>query len=113
MAELLEYPKQVPQTAIYLFLDEVRGKHHPVPDLVNAGWNLVGYGLHLGLPQVQPVGATADEMSDEDALVYMLDNLQDPGTAAQAGPLAALALSIVLKLAWSYLQKKLPDLLPI
>lgn len=109
-----EYPKSVPQDAIYLFLDEVRGKHHPVPDLVNAGWNLVGFGLHLGLPQVQPVGATADEqLSEEAALVYVLDHLQDPGTAAQAGPLAAIALSIVLKLAWSYLQKKLPDLLPI
>jgi len=111
---MLEYPKVLPQDALYLFLDEVRGKHHPVPDMVNAGWNITGYGLHLGLPQAQPIGASGDvQMTEEEALTFVLDNVQDPSTAAQAGPLAGIALSIVLKLAWSYLQKKLPDLLPI
>lgn len=111
---MVEFPKELPSDAVLLFLDKVRGKPVNLPDLAKAGWNLTGYGLHLGLPAQLPVGAVAgEELTEEAALVYILDHAQSPGTLAQAGPLAVLALSVALKLAVKFLRDELPKLLPI
>lgn len=111
---MVDYPKVLPTDAVFVLLDKVKGKPVNVPDLVKAAYTLVGYGLHLSFPDVVPSGATAGEdMTEELALVYILDHAQDPGTLAQAGPLAMLALSVALKLAVKFLRDELPKLLPI
>ena len=111
---MVEFPKSLPQDAVLLFLDKVRGKPVDLPVLAKAAWNLAGFGLNLGLPEVLPVGATAgEELTEEAALVYILDHAQDPGVLKQAGPLAMLALSVALKLAVKFLRDELPKLLPI
>ena len=111
---MVDFPKALPTDAVLLFLDKVRGKPVDLPVLAKAGWNLVGYGIGLGLPEVLPVGATAGEdMTEEAALVYILDHAQNDGVLKQAGPLAMLALSIALKLVVKFLKDELPKLLPI
>ncbi len=111
---MTEYPKSLPIGAVGLLLDKVKGKPVPIPDLVHGAWELVGYGLHISLPEVLPVGATAgEELTEEEALVYVLDHAQNDGVLKQAGPLAMFALSIALKLAVKFLKDELPKLLPI
>lgn len=111
---MLDFPKSLPTDAVLLFLDKVRGKPVDLPILAKAAWNIVGYGLSLSLPEVLPVGATAgEELTEEEALVYVLDHAQNDGVLKQAGPLAMFALSIALKLAVKFLKDELPKLLPI
>lgn len=112
---MVDYPVALPVDAVSVFLDKVKGKPVNVPELVHASWALVGYGLHLGLPVDQLKGAVAgaDEMSEEAALIYVLDHGQNAGVIKQAGPLVGIALSIALKLALKFLRDELPKLLPI
>jgi len=96
---LLAYPDSFPLEAFGLLRDKLKGNDVTVSKLTNAAWNVVGYGLSLGLPikdQVQPIGASSDDSAD----IATLDELiagHESGAANFPIALVALALKIALR----------------
>lgn len=97
---LVAYPESFPIEALVLLRDKIKGEDVPVSKLSNAAWNVVGYGLSLGLPvkdQMQPVGAAADEsLADLSDLNELIEG-HESGSTNFPIALVALALKIALK----------------
>lgn len=97
---LVAYPESFPIEALVLLRDKVKGDDVPVSKLTNAAWNVVGYGLSLGLgikDQIQPVGAANDEsLADLSDLNELITGHENGGTSFPIA-LIALAVKIALK----------------
>ena len=91
----LSYPSELPLASIKVLLDKVRGGSVSIPECVQAGWILVGYGLGKGVPLNPYFGS--ESISKEDALLALLSQPQEEGAAS--GPLLTAALSVALQLA--------------
>ena len=70
---MVNYPSVLPQDALLILLDKVRGKDVSLAELVHAAWNVQGYaqaqfiggGVAIGSTEVQTV---SDEVLIEEAL---------------------------------------------
>lgn len=70
---MVNYPSVLPQEALLVMLDKVRGKDVSLAELVHAAWNVQGYaqaqfiggGVAIGSTEVQTV---SDEKLIEEAL---------------------------------------------
>lgn len=108
---LLPYPSSFPQEALMMMLDKFRGNEVNTPDLINAAWNVVGYGLgqSMGggkifagsLPQYD-----SGEVSDAEVIEMALkNNGVDVGESYQKSSvtfvpwflLAQIALKLIAK----------------
>jgi len=92
----LSYPSELPLVSIRVLLDKIRGGSVSIPECVQAGWILVGYGLGKGVPLNPYFGS--ESISEEDALLALLSQPQEEEGAA-GGPLLTAALSVALQLA--------------
>lgn len=71
---MVNYPATLPQEALLVMLDKVRGKDVSIAELCHAAWNVQGYaqaqfiggGIAIGSTEVQTV-------SDEDLLAHALE----------------------------------------
>jgi len=88
-----EYPKDLPVSSLNTLLSRLRGLASNA-EAVHAAWVVLGYGLHLGIP-VKVFGGGEATLEEEAAIMELLET--QPNVAG--GPLASIALSIVLKLA--------------
>jgi hypothetical protein len=70
---LLPYPAAFPQEALLMMLDKFRGKEVSTPDLVNAAWNVAGYGLAQSIGGGAMVANDVPEgVSDADLIATAL-----------------------------------------
>ena len=79
---MLPYPNEFPVSAITLMWDKVNGSPVPTGELVNACWNVLGFGLGKILPGGQmiagePAGWT-DDSNDAAVLEYAIKNGIEP-----------------------------------
>lgn len=97
---LVAYPESFPIEAFILLKDKVKGSNISAAALTNAAWNVVGYGLSLGLPikdQVQPIGAGPDDPEEDEKVLTQLIEGHEAGGANFPIALVALAVRIALK----------------
>lgn len=70
---LLPYPSSFPQEALMMMLDKFRGNEVNTPDLINAAWNVVGYGLGQTMGGGKIVaGDVPEDASDADIIASVL-----------------------------------------
>lgn len=76
MPKLVAYPASFPLEALQIFKDKLTGGSATNAECGLAGWNVVGYGLSIGLPVPQSIGAfgatdepEADQIAALDALI--------------------------------------------
>lgn len=97
---LIAYPESFPIEALVLLRDKVKGSDVSTAKLTQAAWNVIGYGLSLGLPvkdQIQPVGSTPDESGSDLTNLSDLINGHESGATNFPIALVALAVKIALK----------------
>jgi hypothetical protein len=96
-----EYPKDLPVSSLNTLLNYLRGSASSA-EAIHAAWVVLGYGLHLGIP-VKVFGDNEVTLKDEAAIRELLEN--EPNVAG--GPLASIALSVVIKLALKILSESI------
>ena len=101
---LLPYPNVFPQEALMMMLDKFRGKEVAVPDLVNAAWNVLGYGLSQSLGGGQIVAGEVEalsKMTDEEVIASVLQqhgaDVSSPGVVGVGIVPMLLIAKIALK----------------
>lgn len=106
---MVQYPVDMPTESLMLMLDKVRGKDVESSRLLNAAWNVAGYGLGKWQP-IRPDGTYgfAGNMTEEAALESMLASESEPldGEPAQ-GIVIGLVIGVVVKLALRLLSEYL------
>jgi hypothetical protein len=104
---LASYPTEFPTEALTMVLDCVRGHAVPIPELTNAAWNVIGYGLGQVMPGGPMVAGInpIPEATDEELLVYTIENGVPPpadnGIVQGIIPwssIVMLAIKLILKL---------------
>jgi hypothetical protein len=96
-----EYPKDLPVSSLNTLLSRLRGSASNA-EAIHAAWVVLGYGLHLGMP-VKVFGDNEATLKEEAAIMELLEN--EPNVAG--GPLASIALSVVIKLALKILSESI------
>ena len=105
---LLPYPAAFPQEALLMMLDKFRGKEVSTPDLVNAAWNVAGYGLAQSIGGGAMVAGEVPEGTTDADLIAAV--LRQHGAQVEGGEsvsftfvpwimLAQIAVKLILKLA--------------
>lgn len=100
---MVQYPFDMPTDALMLMLDKVRGKDVETSKLLNAAWNVAGYGLGKWQPTKDqlPFG-DAPEPTDEEALELLISSQASSQEPAQ-GVLLGLVIGMAVKLALKFL----------
>ena len=93
----VEYPKQLPVASLNVLLSKLRGNATNA-QAVHAAWVILGYGASLGFPVDQIFGGAEVQLKEEAAIESLLyESEHEEGVAK--GPLASVAIGVVIKLA--------------
>jgi hypothetical protein len=95
---MVDYPASLPTDALMVLLDVVRGKTDS-SKAIQAGWNVLGYGLSQGFPVQQGIGDYSEqEYSDALQTLIAHDHPEAIGFPAVAfGIVLKLALKVILE----------------
>jgi len=101
---MIQLPETLPYDAVSILLAAYKDKNRDWTEIAVASWNVIGYGLHLGLPRVvsNPIMQISDEacVSEIESFLVDADNPE-----LKRGILTEAAIAFLIKLAIKYLLK--------
>lgn len=90
---LVKYPDVLPAECFTLLLEKVQGKDVPVSELVNAAWNVAGFGLGKWFPTPND---SFGSVSEEFALKAIIEQIESDNAQ---GVISGIIVGVVIKLA--------------
>ncbi len=105
---MIQLPETLDFQAVNILLEAFRGKNKDFTEIAVASWNIVGYGLHVGLPVfVTPMQNPMTEimLPKEEDLVEEIELflLEETDPELKKGVLSSYAIMFLIKLAVKYL----------